>query len=82
MEKEPGKGEQSHTKLGSACGGGGRWSARQAVGRRGQIGGLAKERLASRLRLREASGVGTFSELLSVQDDLENTGDLQVRLKE
>uniref|UniRef100_A0A3B4C4G4 Calmodulin-binding transcription activator 1 n=1 Tax=Pygocentrus nattereri TaxID=42514 RepID=A0A3B4C4G4_PYGNA len=80
VEKEAGKGEQSQTKLGSACGGGGRWSARQAVGRRGQFGGLAKERLASRLRLREASGTGTVSELLASQEDLENTGDLQMNM--
>ncbi|KAL7843297.1 hypothetical protein AOLI_G00248090 [Acnodon oligacanthus] len=80
VEKEAGKGEQSQTKLGSACGGGGRWSARQAVGRRGQFGGLAKERLANRLRLREASGTGTVSELLASQEDLENTGDLQMNM--
>ncbi|XP_072522493.1 calmodulin-binding transcription activator 1-like isoform X3 [Salminus brasiliensis] len=79
-EKDAGKGEQSQTKLGSACGGGGRWSGRQAVGRRGQFGGLAKERLASRLRLREVSGTGTVSELLASQEDLENTGDLQMNM--
>lgn len=77
MDKESGKGDKSQTKLGSACGGG-RWSGRQTVGRRGPIGGLAKERLANRLRLREASGPGSVSELLVGQEDLENTGDLQV----
>ncbi|KAI4904847.1 hypothetical protein NFI96_018232, partial [Prochilodus magdalenae] len=80
VEKDAVKGEQSQTKLGSACGGGGRWSARQAVGRRGQFGGLAKERLANRLRLREVSGTGTVSELLASQEDLENTGDLQMNM--
>lgn len=77
VDKESGKGDKAQTKLGSACGGG-RWSGRQAAGRRGPIGGLAKERLANRLRLREASGAGSVSELLVGQEDLENTGDLQV----
>ncbi|XP_027024704.2 calmodulin-binding transcription activator 1-like isoform X1 [Tachysurus fulvidraco] len=79
MDKESGKGDKAQTKLGSACGGG-RWSGRQAAGRRGQIGGLAKERLANRLRLREASGAGSVSELLVGQEDLENTGDLQLNM--
>ncbi|XP_060714005.1 calmodulin-binding transcription activator 1-like isoform X2 [Tachysurus vachellii] len=79
MDKESGKGDKAQTKLGSACGGG-RWSGRQAAGRRGPIGGLAKERLANRLRLREASGAGSVSELLVGQEDLENTGDLQLNM--
>lgn len=77
VDKESGKGDKPQTKLGSAYGGG-RWTARQTAGRRGPIGGLAKERLANRLRLREASGTGSVSELLLGQEDLENTGDLQV----
>lgn len=77
VDTESGKGDKAQAKLGSACGGG-RWSGRQTAGRRGPIGGLAKERLANRLRLREASGTGSVSELLVGQEDLENTGDLQV----
>lgn len=77
VDKESGKGDKAQGKLGSACGGG-RWTGRQSAGRRGTIGGLAKERLATRLRLREASSTGSVSELLVGQEDLENTGDLQV----
>ncbi|XP_046730969.1 calmodulin-binding transcription activator 1-like isoform X1 [Silurus meridionalis] len=76
---ETGKADKAQTKLSSACGGG-RWSSRQTSGRRGPIGGLAKERLANRLRLREASGTGSVSELLLGQEDLENTGDLQLNM--
>lgn len=72
VDKESGKGDKPQTKLG-----GGRWT-RQTAGRRGPIGGLAKERLANRLRLRESAGTGSVSELLVGQEDLENTGDLQV----
>ncbi|XP_062842383.1 calmodulin-binding transcription activator 1-like isoform X1 [Trichomycterus rosablanca] len=79
MDKEAAKGEQAHTKLSLACGAG-RWSSKQAAGRRGPVGGLAKERLANRLRLREASGTGTVPKLLASQEDLENTGELQVNM--
>ncbi|XP_077060172.1 calmodulin-binding transcription activator 1 isoform X4 [Siphateles boraxobius] len=76
VEKEQGDGEQSHTKLGSTCGGG-RWGSRQAAGRRVPTVGLGKERLANRLRLREGASAGTISDLRTSQEDLENTGDLQ-----
>ncbi|XP_039529420.1 calmodulin-binding transcription activator 1 isoform X4 [Pimephales promelas] len=76
VEKEQGDGEQSQTKLGSACGGG-RWGSRQAAGRRVPTVGLGKERLANRLRLREVASAGTISDLRTSQEDLENTGDLQ-----
>ncbi|XP_053340424.1 calmodulin-binding transcription activator 1-like isoform X4 [Clarias gariepinus] len=78
-DKEAGKGDKAQTKLSSACGGG-RWSGKQASGRRGPVGGLAKERLANRLRLREAPATGSVSELLLGQEDLENTGDLQLNM--
>lgn len=78
VEKEQGDGEQSQTKLGSTCGGG-RWGSRQAAGRRVPTVGLGKERLANRLRLREVASAGTISDLRTSQEDLENTGDLQVR---
>ncbi len=44
--------------------------------------GLGKERLANRLRLREIASAGTISDLRTTQEDLENTGDLQVRHRE
>lgn len=75
-DKEPGNKEE-----GSTCGGG-RWSTRQATGRRVPTGGLGKERLANRLRLKEIASAGTISDLRTGQENLENTGDLQVRLKE
>ncbi|TSU49989.1 Calmodulin-binding transcription activator 1 [Bagarius yarrelli] len=79
LDKESGKGDKSQTKLSSACGSG-RWGTRQGAGRRGPIGGLAKERLANRLRLREASVAGSVSEFLVGQEDLENAGDLQLNM--
>ncbi|XP_051967308.1 calmodulin-binding transcription activator 1-like [Xyrauchen texanus] len=73
--KEQRDGEHSQTKLASC--GGGRWSSRQAAGRRVPTGRLGKERLANRLRLREMASTGTISDLRTSQEDLENTGDLQ-----
>ncbi|KAA0707490.1 Calmodulin-binding transcription activator 1 [Triplophysa tibetana] len=71
LDKEPGnRGE------GSTCGGG-RWSSRQAAGRRLPTGGLGKERLANRLRLKETASAGAISDLRTSQENLENTGDLQ-----
>ncbi|XP_051528516.1 calmodulin-binding transcription activator 1-like isoform X3 [Myxocyprinus asiaticus] len=67
-----GDGEQSQIKLASSCGGG-RWSLRRRV----TTGGLGKERLANKLRLREMASTGTISDLRTSQEDLENTGDLQ-----
>lgn len=81
VEKEQRDGEQSQTKLGSTCGGGS-WGSRQAAGRRVPTVGLGKERLANRLRLREIASAGTISNLRTTQEDLENTGDLQVRHRE
>ncbi|XP_076862199.1 calmodulin-binding transcription activator 1 isoform X3 [Brachyhypopomus gauderio] len=78
-DQEAGKTEASPLKPASACGGL-RWSTRASAGRRGTATGLAKERLASRLRLREACSAGTVSELLVSQEDLENTGDLQMNM--
>lgn len=41
--------------------------------------GLGKERLANRLRLKEIASAGAISDLRTGQENLENTGDLQVR---
>ncbi|XP_051957510.1 calmodulin-binding transcription activator 1-like [Xyrauchen texanus] len=72
VDQDLGDGEQSQTMLASSCGGG-RWSSRRRV----TTGGLGKERLANRLRLREMASTGTISDLRTSQEDLENTGDLQ-----
>ncbi|XP_035376235.1 calmodulin-binding transcription activator 1-like [Electrophorus electricus] len=83
VDQEAGRAEPSHAKLASACGAV-RWGARQALGqaagRRGPVTGFAKERLACRLRLREAGGAGTVSELLASQEGMDNPGDLQTNI--
>lgn len=61
----------------------GRLSWKTGSGRKGAAasggGTLGKERLASRLRMQEASGTGDVSEMfLSGQENMENTEDLQV----
>nr|XP_055039884.1 calmodulin-binding transcription activator 1 isoform X7 [Misgurnus anguillicaudatus] len=70
LDSEPGDEERTQANLGSTCGGG-RWASRQAAGRRVPTG---KERLASRLRLREIASTGTISDLRTSQENLENTG--------
>lgn len=70
--------ETGNKEEGSTCGGG-RWSSRQTAGRRMPSAGLGKERLANRLRLKEIASAGAISDLRTGQENLENTGDLQVR---
>lgn len=50
---------------------------RKGTGTSGGVS-LGKERLAGRLRMQEASRTGDISELLSGQENMENTEDLQV----
>ncbi|XP_041946315.1 calmodulin-binding transcription activator 1 isoform X2 [Alosa sapidissima] len=80
-DREVRDGGQSGARQGASTG---RLSWKAGSGRKGAGvsggGTLGKERLASRLRMQEVSGAGDVSELLSGQENMENTEDLQMNM--
>ncbi|KAL2090847.1 hypothetical protein ACEWY4_013110 [Coilia grayii] len=77
-DREARDGGQAGARQGASTG---RQSWKTGSGRKATGGGsLGKERLATRLRMQEASGTGDVSELLSGQENMENTEDLQMNM--